>query len=523
VDRFEFIGRRRIPLVIEALYDKWPNGEWGHLGATNALPGSFESSNMVVYHDGYFGPRRGIKNLTLETSNGAITGMGWRGTPGADLWWIQDKDVYSMDGHPPVTTVSHWTGTLSVTPTEPPQFVEFGSVFSYVTNYKDQTYKFDHNARTVTALSSSPGGRDIAFYGDRMAVGGTQSALYRVFISAVNDPDTWTGGEFFDVPNQSGAVMALLTQRNHLAIWAQNGEWWIVTGALGTDVAFLRRISGGGQHPWVAHAGAAEVLPADDILHIPVDADIPARFTGSLTNRLERMTINHETKPSGVTSVKVLRGVLPEDGVVIFPQTKHIGMYYNEMWSFHDTGLTLTEFAATDEQGVVFLTDGGGVSTPPKIYAWQIDSDQRPGFITDTWSNVGDDSTHFFDAFLNLPEKWTEPGYEVRIRRVIVDFREWDSGADDPNAFTVTCRSISRFKDPTTDQGFRDGTSQSYSAFPDDWTGGIGSSRLHRHVMAFGENNAYGGACQVRISSIGGVAFSAIRAEVEVRYETPRS
>lgn len=357
-----------------------------------------------------------------------------------------------------------------------------------------------------------------------MVVVGPPAGLARAYISAANDPDDWSAGEFFDVPNQSGAIVAAWCQRNHLTIWMSNGEWWVVTGAVGTDSAFLRRVSGGGQHPWNASANRGVALPSDDILYVPIALDIPARFNGATTPPApDYMNINNQESPADETEIKLLRGMRPDEGVIAFPNTGRIGLYYNNMWTFHkfDTGqiTTSSQFFASDEQGQILFADAG---TTPKFYTWCINQTERPGFSTDTLGRVGDDSDTYFDAWVNFPEYWVPEGYEVRVRRVIVDFKEWDSGADLSNRFTITPRSLLRFNDPSTALGYVDGTPLSYSLFPDDWTTGIGSSRRHRSVFLFGVNDAYAGGFQLRVSGIGGVAFQSIRVDAEIRYNVPR-
>lgn len=506
------------------VYENWDKGEFAKLGATNAPEGSFESLNLVVYSNGFLGPRHGAKNLDVQdvrTDAGGVKGLGWRGTSGADLWWIQDTLVFSIDSRTIGDTADQWATGLDQAPIEDPQFVEYGDRFSYVTNYTDQTYKFDHIAKDLAGLTDSPGGRGIAFYGDRMCVGGTNPDLQRVWISAANDPDDWTDGEFFDVPNQSGAIMALWVQRNHLTIWAQNGEWWVVTGAAGTDSAFLRRVSGGGQHPWNANANRGAALASDDILHIPISLDIPGRFNGATTSVIDYMTINDQDAPDNITENKVLRGMRPDEGVIVFPTTGKFGIYYNGQWTFHkfdtDTIPEITQFWASDEQGQLLFADAGPGSPAPQFYTWTMNAVEHPGFETSALSRAGDDSDAYFDAYVYFPEFWVPEGFECRIRRVLVDFQEWDCGASTPNSYSVTPRSLSRFDNPS----YQDGTTLGYSAFPDDWTTGVGSTRRLRLRHLFGVNNAWGGGFQVRITDVGGLAFQSVRVDYEIQPERP--
>lgn len=527
MDRNEYNSRRKIPNLTTIVYEKWPEGEFSIIGATNAPLGSFESLNMVVYRDGYFGMRHGVKNLDVQdvrTDAGPVLGLGWRGTPGFDLWWIQDTIVSSIDSRTIGDTPVEWAPGLDMAPTLSPQWVEFSDDLSYVTNAGDKTYRFDHGSQTVNPLGSSPGGLGIAFYGNRMCVGGTPADPQRVFISAVNDPDDWTGGDFFDVPNQSGAVVALWVQRNHLTIWVANGEWWVVTGAAGTTAAFLRRVSAGGAHPWTASANRGAALASDDILHVPISVDIPGRFDGATPNLIPYMAINEQDSPDNEDQVKVLRGMRPDEGVIVFPVTGRFGVYYNDMWTFHkfdpESVSGLTQYWVTDEQGQYLFADDGPGDPAPQFYTWTMNAVEHPGFSTSPLSMPGDDTiSRWPEAYIYLPEYWVPDGYNVRVRRVIVDLKEWDSGAEVENSYTITPRTLSRYEDP----GFEDGTSQGYSSFPTGgWDTGVGASHRLRHVYRWGVGNKFGGGFQLRVTNIGGVAFQSIRVDAQIQYDVPR-
>lgn len=528
MDAIEFVGRRRIPLVQTIVYDTWTDGEFANLGAAKAPPGTFDSLNMVVYRNGFLGPRHGAKGLAItgvRTDVGAVKGLGWRGTPGADLWWIQDTLVFSVDSRTIGDAAVQWAPGLDAAPIEPPQWVEFADDQTYMTNYNDKTYRLDHGDQSVNPLTDSPGGRGIAFYGDRMVVGGVQpgtGALQRVFISAASDPDDWTAGEFFNIPNQSGGISALWIQRNHLTVWMSNGEWWVVTGAVGTDSAFLRRVSALGAHPWNANANRGCTLGSDDILYVPIAVDTPSRFDGATGHEVEHMTINNQDAPDSITQCKVLRGMRPNEGAIFFPDTGRFGVFYNNQWTFHkfDTGQipAITCYMASDEQGQILFADAGPGSPAPKFYTWTMNAVEHPGFSTSTLSCPGDDSNVFFDAWVNFPEMWVPEGYEVRVRAITVDFQEWDCGADVENSYTLTPRSLSRYENPS----YSDGTPLGYSAFPDDWTTGVGSTRRVRKLHRFGTGCDYGGGFQLRVSGVGGLAFQAIRVAYELRFETPR-
>lgn len=528
MDKFASVGRRVLQAVKEVRYDDFTGGDFGSIGAMNAPPNTFEGRNMVVYRDGTIGPRAGVLALEYaggEDDTGAVTGIGWRGTPNVDLWWIVDTTVY----YAPSRTVGAPVGKFATDLDAPvgagvsPQWVEYGNDDTYLTIYNDTTYHMSHEGTPdLVALTDAPGGRAIAFHGDRMFVASTPADLYRVFFSASLDPNDWTDGEFFDVPNASGALEGIWDQRNHLSILTQNGEWWVVTGAPGTDSAFLRRVTGGGVHPWIATADMGVCTGADELWHTPILADYPANFNGAVVEEKRYLAIQDGTPQFGIGYIKVLRGFRPDEVVFWFPQEQRVGLYMNGVWTLHTIdieGVTLSQYAVSDNQAQIIFTDGGDVAEKPAFYTWKLDLN-RPSNSDDALANVGDDKDSYNDATLNFPEEWVQDGTEIRVRSVTIDFTKWDTGSSTQNKFTVTPRTISRYNQPNGD--VVDATAQTFAEWPDDWTTGVGSSVRDRKVMRFGTDMRYGGAFQIRLSDIGGIAIKSILVEVETRDEIPR-
>lgn len=529
MDKVAVIGRRVLQAVTEVRYDDFSGGDFGIIDAANAPANTFQAVNMLVYRNGMIGPRAGVLALNYSTSapaaNGVVTGIGWRGTPNVDLWWIESDDVYYAPSRTVGAAVGVFSGNLNavVGAGISPQWVEYGNDDTYLTIYNDATYHMTHEGTpTIVAIAAAPGGRSIAFHGDRMFVAGVLGSLYRTYFSATLDPDDWSGAEFFDVPNASGAVVGIWDQRNHLSVLTQNGEWWVVTGAPGTDSAFLRRVTGGGVHPWVACADMGVVIGSDELWHTPILADYPADFNGAVVQEKRYLTINGGTPQTGIGTIKVLRGFRPDEVVFWFPATQKVGLYVNGVWTLHTiaiSGVTLSSFVVSDNQGQIIFTDGGGVSAKPKFYTWKIDLD-RPGFTNDALAEVGDAKDTFNVGTLNFPEEWVPDGTEVRVRSVTVDFTKYDTGSASNNSFTVTPRSIGRYSKPIA--GVTDATAQSFSEAVTAWTAGIGTAVRDRKVMRFGTDSRYGGGFQLRLSGIAGVAIKSILVEIETRKEHPR-
>jgi hypothetical protein len=531
VDKFASVGRRVLDAVKEVRYDDFSGGDFGNIDAANAPPNTFSASNMIVYRNGMIGPRAGLLPLSyvrgVPDDTGIVKGIGWRGTANVDLWWIVNDAVFYAPSRTVGGTVGLFSGFLDATPGAgvSPQWIEYGNDDTYLTIYGDDLYHMTHEGTpTCTKVTSGKGGRAIAFHGDRLFVAGVSGSLYRVYFSATLDPDDWTGGEFFDVPNASGAIVGMWDQRNHLSILTQNGEWWVVTGAPGTDSAFLRRVTGGGVHPWVACADMGVCIGSDELWHTPILANYPADFNGATVNEKRYLDLQYGTSltQTGIGTVKALRGFRPDEVVFWFPASQRVGLYVNGVWTMHTiaiSGVTLSVHAVSDNQGQIIFTDGGGASAQPKFYTWKIDLD-RPANTGDALAKPGDAKTTFNTATLYFPEEWVPDGTEVRVRSVTVDFTKYDTGSASNNSFTVTPRTISRYATPTAN--VTDATAQSFSEAVTAWTAGVGTAIRDRKVMRFGTEARYGGGFQIRMSGIAGVAIKSVTVEIETRNEVPR-
>lgn len=525
-DAVEAQGRRVVPIQATIVYGEFGGGEFGILGAAKAPENTYNSKNMMMYRNGWFGPRMGAFDLTPSgLVDGPVLGMGWRGTLGADTWFIQGTAVRYFDSTVNSDAVADFTGALASGPTMQTQWIEWGDRYTYFTSYGDKTYVLDHIAFTCDPVTASPGGRAIAWYGERLCVANIAANPNRIFFSEIGDPNDWSGAGFIDIPSNSGAIVGLWTQRGHLSILTQNGEWWIITNAIGTDAQVVRRVSGGGVHPWNSSPESAAILGSDNIIQIPLSADYPAWFNGSTVTEERNVAINDTVAQQGEGTIKVLRGFRPDETVVVFPATRKIGVYINGVWTYHffdATIPTLSKFFVSDGQGRIIFTDGGGVSDPPKFYVWVLNVHDRPGFSTDPQTMCADlDNGGFDSCYVYFPEFQRDDLREHRLHQVVIDFEEFDCGSDTACTFTIDALTTDLYLQPTNSAGSVACTPQSYSAFPDDWTGGVGSSRRNRRVFGFGDNARYGCNVQLRVYSVANVVIHRVGMVTELRRGVP--
>ncbi len=499
-------------------YDDFNGGEYGNTWPDRVPPNSFTATNMVVYDNGLIGPRAGLQQFDFTgVEPDPVRGAVWRGTS-PDLAVFINDTVFRYDTLTEGAE-STFTGTLAapVGAGYPVQGFEYGNNRVYVTVYDDQSYELDFVGGTVTALTGSPGGQDTCVYGERMIVVGDPTQPQRLYYSAALDFTDWPAGNFIDVGNASGALVGCWAQRGYLTLLTQNGEWWILTGVPGTGT--LRRVSGGGVHPWNAHPDMAELLGSDIITHIPISADYPATFNGATVNdSMRHLRINDSAPHTGPGTVKVVRGFRPDEVLIVFPGaagSNRAALYSQGLWTFHRFDVEISEFVVSDAQGRIFFTDGGDTGVSANWYQWYLPLD-RPAFVSDTYATVGDDDdTTPVDAEITFPEHWFEEGKEFRCRSVTVDFVKYDIESTPDNEFDVEVKSLSRYSD--------DGT----SVVSKEWTeSGLSASSAgvrDRKVFRFGTDVRFGGGFQLRLHTVRGVTFQSIFVELEERQTVPRT
>lgn len=496
-------------------YDNFGGGDWGRLGERDARPGMFQARNLVRYRNGMIGPRCGLKALTpAGIPANPLVGFGWAGTAGADLWFAVGTALYLLDTANPVA-VQNVAGALDSIPTRPLASVEVQGRYTYLTNYGDETYVLDHSLDTLTKIVGSPGGSCIALYGDRMIVAGPLGANgNRVYYSEAGVFTSWPALNYFDI-GYNGQVRALFPQRGGLTIVMQDGSWWVLTGA--PDVGVVRRISGGGVHPWHFYAAMAAAIGDDMIWFVPVGQDHPATFNGATVERksFEHLTFmaDEVTADSG-NDFRVCRGYQPDE--VLFLQGVEALARINGVWARHTFRAALqlrNSWIVSNGQGQAYLADGGAAGVAPTFFVWSIGKD-RPGKAADTDAQPGDASAVApEDMWLNLPEIFHPEGKTIRVRSVLIEFTAWNTGtgAGTDNEIGVGVQYRGQYQ---LDAG-TDGILTAVQYF----TEAVGAANVlgttNHRIFNFGEQ-PFTVSQQVKLMDIKGCAIRSVTVKVDV-------
>jgi hypothetical protein len=482
----------------------WDGGEWGTLDTEEAgrrEAQMFTANNMVRTRAGLLSPRPGVKELAVTgLPAGTVRGFGYAGTLGSDLWIIVGTGVYLLDGL--AGGAATLLGQIAVTPNRPVQGVESGVGITHITVSGDKCYRINHITKTLTALAGSPGGDSIELWGERLAVGGRDTA--RVFYSEPANFAAWPALNFFDVGARA-AVRALFAQRGHLTIALADGSWWVRTGTPGHS-GELRRVSGGGVHPWHFTAQAAVMLGGDQIAYVPVSSDYPALFNGAVPREERHLGLIGALGSGyidGFVDIKAVRGFRPDEWVYVLPNQNRLAQFRHGVWTHHTLPAAISSpYVASNAQGLIYLCDGGGGSTP-RVFTYQLNV-ERPGSVLDTFARPGDNSNTPLDASFRLPQWWHPDGHEVRVRGVIVDFETHTSGSATANRFDVTAVAMRSY-----------GTPGEVGANTQTWTRTPAALNRERVHLGFGDQGR-GGGFELRFTNVRGVSIRSVVAVIDI-------
>lgn len=497
-------------------WDRFTGGEWGNLGARQAglaPKGMFHALNMVRYRTGFLGPRWGLRDMAFTGMPvGAVSGFGWAGTAGSDLWVAQGTALRLFNTGTPGSAAQAVSGTFAAAPTRQIQSVEGPLSRTYMANYGDKLYYLDHVAKTLWAIAGSPAAGCLCIYGDRMIAAGTPTNRRRLYYSDVDNFTSWPAVNFIDVGNVE--IRAVFPQRGHLVIVGQDGQWWILTGVPGINDV-LRRVQGPA-HPWHFYASHAAALSSGEIACVPLSSSWPARFDGIRLreDRHLEFLANDEVTADSDLFVKVIRGFKSEEFVAFggnppaFDLRGQALLHRMDVSTFHDFDQATSAFAASDAQGNIYLSDGGAAGISPKVWAWSVEND-RPAFTTDTYGRPVDGAaTSQPQAYLHLPEWWEPQEREVLVRAVTVDFVKWNTGHSQTNHFDVVVDAIDRYANPGP-------TSSAVQSFDEAPSAASTEGTSERRVFNVGGQGS-GTGMQVRLTSIRGCAVRRVAVEVEI-------
>ncbi|MCX7621189.1 MAG: hypothetical protein N2037_10150, partial [Acidimicrobiales bacterium] len=174
-------------------------------------------------------------------------------------------------------------------------------------------------------------------------------------------------------------------------------------------------------------------------------------------------------------------------------------MYANGVFTYHDIEVAVDPFFAPYQE---FLIVGKG--STGNYYYFAPGVYDRPAFTSDTYANVGDDSsTPFTECWFETPEWWAEEGHQVRVQKVIVDYVGWNTGSSANNRIDVQVTSLR----PWDTSGVSSSATKTLLDSPGSSFSTSGTTG--RAEGLFGDQG-FGGGFKVRLSNLRGVAIRAV-------------
>lgn len=488
-------------------FDNFRGGEFGDLGASAAPRHTFHGNNVLVYRNGLLGPRPGLKRLTPA---GMPVGVVWAfrglGEKLANAVVVGvGASLYGFTYSPLGAVVN--LGAVAATPAVVAQLIQNG-ILGYCVVLGDKTYQINPGSAVVNALASSPGGRTVAQYGARLIVAGTTANPNRVYYSAADDPTSWPALNYFNVGNTTWAIVHAEESRNRLALANTGQELWILSGVPGVNDS-LKRTPRGDLAPsdWFNVARLGESL-----WFVPFGEDFPVEFTG-ITDKLAFRHLRFTGGAGNPVAVAALAG----SDVVCFVEAGGSGrmmVLNNGVWTYHALGVTTSKLVSpvsvggiSYSQNPLLICDGGAVGVAPKVYLWSPTLD-RPGKVSDTLAQPGDDSTTPITATIDLPEWRTDDNSEALVRAVSVDFVKWNTGSASTNHFDIKVVALHRYNQAGT-------TTSKTQSFDEDPAKTTEDAQRDRRVFRFGDQGV-GHGFQIQIRAMRGTAIRGAYAKVEL-------
>lgn len=488
------------------VYDDFRGGEWGSLGEYKVKPNMFSGTNMYVNRLGELMCRPGLINRTPSgTANGVVHGFGVQGVPGKDAWYIQGTATraFSILGGNNLSTL---TGALAEIPSEPVG-VTTDTNQSIMASASDKLYRVNTVALTVTALTGSPGLRNVTLYGDRVIGGYVDgSNAFRLRWSDAANPNSWPAANFVDVGDNWG-IYGVYPQRQHLLI-AKQGGYHIMTGVPGINSVLRAQMIGSGPYGDTFSAQGMDDLVAV----LPGDNTWPALHNGTTLKQFDHL--DNWLTTAKATTFPATHGIATCNGInrgFYFIQTSGNRMiaYHNDIWSYHAFDVAVSGYVSKQGHGqYVYICDGASASTSPKFYIWNPLAD-TPGIVGGDNMMPGDDSTSLLTGNVSFPEWWDKSGDEVLVRSVIVDYRFWNTGAANTNHFDLHVEAKNLYNVVST-------VASNTVSVDSAQASSSSSGTENRAIFGFGEQGM-GNGFQLHFSNCRGLAIKRITVVLDSR------
>jgi len=505
-------------------YNKFDGGDWGDMGEFRAAPNMYSGINVVLYTNGLLGPRSGLhENTYTGTMQGPVYGIFPIGKIGKPLAIFAGDKVYSTTEDNTTLGTVALSATLSAEPTEfikatwydPNQNI-------YFTSPGDQCYYLDWATDTLNTLNSVDGGtasrgtetiflcRDRLYAAGDGRTGGAGGQY--VYVSAAADFTNFSGGETFQV-GYFNSVRSMVESQNSLlfsCLEATNNlgsgvGWYSLVGA--TPQGDLRRVN-----TQVATERQGEIVNAES-----GNFYFWTGWSASNTDDPYLVQANGAKFDDQTFQHLRLEGVYrngyynaPDQTILYVSSSTNQGwMRCNGAWSKVDFEVDISGAVAPTEAGDSFLLPWG--DTGEDVIVYEMKSRPEKPAAAGGAENPGDNSNTPLNAFFLLPAYQSDQK-EVRVRRVIVDFKKWNtSHADGDNEFQVYVNTYGQYNLPG---GTTDGNTFTTTTWSEDQTIASADGTLDRFVARIGQQG-WAPAFQIGILGMKGVAIESITVEFD--------
>jgi hypothetical protein len=498
-------------------YDNFSAGEVGLKGLDKAPPGSFHAKNMMMYSNGFIGPRPGLKNFTPTSMPvGKLRALVETPTPDREGMFIIGNTAYYYSFRDFTIAPVALTGDVLSAGTGPlhPR-LDTTTFLVAVPDAPGGVWRLNQVAGTMSQLSGAPAGVDLTIYDAQLIV--VKSAdLPRLLGSAPSEDGViydFTDGMFQDVGDNWG-IGSIVVQNNYLTIIKRNSIH-VLSGVFGTDNMVIRDVN----HAVATNVAWHVALDNDDrVWYLPLFRENPATFSGATVTQLGQFNgLSPREGEDGVLPVK--RGIAAFEGelnnssiIAVQGGDEHVGILrHNDVVTFHQFEVPVSGMLATLNDHVV-LTDGGTDSTPANIYACKFEYD-RPAFTSDGNGSPGDGSNTPLDAFIELPSYFTPDGRLIRVRSVSVDIIKYNTGVA-TNHLTATVTTLNRTNG-----------ADDVASSPSNWTevSSVATTDGVHDRIVFSKLLVMGQGFRIKLSNIAGIAIKSVHVEFEEQPGLPRS
>ena len=366
----------------------------------------------------------------------------------------------------------------------------------------------------IAALDTSSGTRVGTTSGVRVLR--DEDGTLNLFYSDPSDPTTWGALSFISIAEDPGASIVNISElNNYVVIVTDYGGWFMLSGVPGVNDV-LRQVYQELIYPSPYGMRAFVTTSENELFALSPADNCPVMFNGTKLERLGYLSMTPTGGESAsyanaydVTHKSVVAFLCGDTNspAFILPDPKNLLLTkQNGAWGLHEFGVDVSEvWCGNGERIYGFTSVGATAPVEPGNGQVAVVADfglDRPAFTNDTFAQPGDLSDTPFEAYITLPEKWTETSDPVTVSEVVVDFVKYDTGIAGGNHFKVTVESLAR-----AGAGVTDGSQVK------EWNeAGATASTLgtpDRARLSFGNQSA-GAGYRVTVSEIRGVKIREI-------------